>query len=115
MAPPGPTSQAGIGSPVPVKEQPVQTLSTDPVHDTITITHVPEAPELIHADAGNELRWDDHDTDHHITVVKGTCRVLGRRLGAGGYVYAPAGVAHSVQAGAWGCTFFSVASNTTAI
>jgi quercetin dioxygenase-like cupin family protein len=93
----------------------VQTLSTDPAVDTITITHVPAAPELIHADAGAELHWDNRDIDHHITVVKGTCQVLGRRLRAGGYVYVPAGMAHSVTAGAWGCTFFSVASATTAI
>ncbi len=91
------------------------TLSTDPVLDTITITHVPAAPELIHADAGAELRWDSRDTDHHITVVKGTCRVLDRRLTAGGYMYVPAGMAHSVQAGPWGCTFFSVASATTSL
>ncbi len=93
----------------------MQTLSTDPVLDAITITHVPAAPELIHADAGAELRWDSRDTDHHITVVKGTCQVLGGRLKAGGYVYVPAGMSHSVKAGAWGCTFFSVASATTAI
>jgi quercetin dioxygenase-like cupin family protein len=93
----------------------VQALSTDPAVDTITITHVPAAPELIHADAGAELRWDDRDIDHHITVVKGTCRVLGGQLRAGGYVYVPAGMAHSMKAGAWGCTFFSVASATTAI
>ena len=93
----------------------MQALSTDPAVETLTITHVPTAPELIHADAGAELQWDSRDTDHHITVVKGTCRVLGRRLTAGGYMYVPAGMAHSVQAGAWGCTFFSVASATTAI
>jgi len=93
----------------------VQALSTDPAVDTITITHVPVAPELIHADAGAELRWDHHDVDHHITVVKGTCRVLDRQVRAGSYVYVPAGMAHSVKAGAWGCTFFSVASATTAI
>ena len=93
----------------------MQALSTDPAVETLTITHVPTAPELIHADAGAELRWASCDTDHHITVVKGTCVVLGRRLQAGGYVYVPAGIAHEVQAGAWGCTFFSVASATTAI
>jgi quercetin dioxygenase-like cupin family protein len=93
----------------------VQTLSTDPAVDTITITHVPAAPELIHADAGAELRWHSRDIDHHITVVKGTCQVLGRQLRPGGYVYVPAGMAHSVKAGARGCTFFSVASATTAI
>ena len=93
----------------------MQTLSTDPGLDTITITHVPAAPELIQVDPGIELRWEGKDIDHHITVVKGTCRILGRRLQAGGYVYVPAGMSHSVQAGAWGCTFFSVASDTTAI
>ena len=93
----------------------MQALSTDPAVETLTITHVPTAPELIHADAGAELGWDSRDTDHHITVVKGTCRVLGRRLTAGGYMYVPAGMAHSVEAGAWGCTFFSVASATTAL
>ena len=93
----------------------MQTLSTDPAVDTITITHVPAAPELIHADAGAELRWHNHDIDHHITVVKGTCRVLDRQLRAGGYAYVPAGMAHSVRAGAWGCSFFSVASATTAV
>jgi quercetin dioxygenase-like cupin family protein len=90
-------------------------LSTDPAVDTITITHVPTAPELIHADTGAEFRWDSRDTDHHITVVKGTCKVLDRRLTAGGYMYVPAGIAHSLRAGAWGCTFFSVASATTAL
>jgi hypothetical protein len=95
------------------KEKPVQTLSTDLSGDTLTITHVPAAPELLHADAGAELRWDDRDSDHEITVVSGTCRVLGRRLQAGSYAYVPAGMAHSVKAGAWGCTFFSVARATT--
>ena len=58
----------------------MQTLSTDLAGDTLTITHVPTAPELLHADAGAELRWDDRDSDHEITVVSGTCRVLDRRL-----------------------------------
>jgi hypothetical protein len=98
-----------------VKETPVQTLSTDPGVDTLTITHVPAAPEFLHADAGAELHWIDQDSDHEITVVSGTCRLLGRQLHAGSYAYVPAGMAHSVKAGAWGCTFFSVASATTAI
>jgi quercetin dioxygenase-like cupin family protein len=91
----------------------VQTLSTEAV-DTITITHVPVAPELLHADAGAELRWADHATDHQITILRGTCRVLGRQLHAGGSAYIPAGMAYSVKAGTWGCTFFSVTTNTTA-
>jgi len=45
----------------------------------------------------------------------GPSRSGGRRLTAGGYVYVPAGMPHSVQAGAWGCTFFSVASDTRGI
>ena len=93
----------------------MQTLSTDPAVDTITITHVPAGPELLHADAGAEVHWLDRETDHHITVVQGTCRVLDRQLQAGGSAYVPAGMAHSVKAGVWGCTFFSVASATTAV
>ena len=94
----------------------MHTLSTDPAFvDTLMITHVPSAPELVQADAGTELRWSNLDADHHLTVVKGTCRVLGRRLGAGGSVYVPAGMLHSLEAGAWGCTFFSVTSATRAV
>ena len=94
----------------------MQILSTDPaVLDSITITHIPSAPELVHADPGAELRWESRDTDHHLTIVRGTCRVLGRRLQAGGSVYVPAGMDHSLEAGAWGCTFFSVTSATRAI
>src|ERR1044072_1834115 len=103
-------SQPGLRRPDSSKETPVQTLSTDLSGDTLTITHVPAAPELLHADAGAALRWDDRDSDHEITVVSGTCRVLGRRLQAGSYAYIPAGTAHSVQAGTWGCTFSPVAS-----
>ena len=89
----------------------MQRLATDPVvTDTITITHVPGPPELMRLEPGTELRWDHHTSDHHITVVDGTCRVLGRRIQAGGYVYVPAGTGHSVTAGAWGCRFFSVDS-----
>ena len=93
----------------------MQALSTDPAVDTLTITHVPVAPELLHADAGVELRWTDHATDHQITVVRGTCRVLGRRLDAGSYAYIPAGMAYSVKAGSRGCEFFSVATSITAV
>ena len=87
----------------------MRTLVNDPVvADTISVTHVPVVPELMHADAGAELRWDARADDHHIVVVSGTCRVLGRRICAGGTAYLPAGIDHTVAAGAWGCTFFSV-------
>ena len=92
----------------------MQALSNDPAVDTLTITHVPVAPELLHADAGAELSWADHTADHQITVVRGTCRVLGRQLHAGSYAYIPAGMPYSVKAGARGCEFFAVASATTA-
>ncbi|MGH7535400.1 MAG: hypothetical protein ACREMG_07430, partial [Gemmatimonadales bacterium] len=74
----------------------------------------PVAPKLLHADAGTELQWADQDTDHQITIVRGTCSVLGRRLTPGSYAYIPAGMPHSLKAGAWGCTFFSVPTSTTA-
>ena len=92
----------------------MQALSTDPAVDTLTISHVPVAPELVHADAGVELSWADHTTDHQITVVRGTCRVLGRQLHAGSYAFIPAGMPYSVRAGARGCEFFSVGTATTA-
>ena len=94
----------------------MQRLATDAVvTDTITITHVPGAPELLRLEPATEAGWDDHETDHQIIVVDGTCRVLGRRLHAGGSVYVPSGTDHSVKAGAWGCTFFSVESLNRAL
>jgi len=54
-------------------------------------------------------------TDHHIVLLKGTCRVLGRPLHAGGSVYVPAGLEHSVKAGVWGCTFVSIESVNRAV
>ena len=87
----------------------MQTLATDPaVVDTITITHVPAAREIMHVAAGAELHWDSHDTDHHILVMRGTCQVLGRRIEAGASAYVPAGFEHTVKAGAWGCTVLSL-------
>ena len=89
----------------------MQTLATDPVVvDTITITHVPAVREIMHVDAGAELRWDSRDTDHHIIVMRGTCQVLGRRIEAGASAYIPAGVDHTLKAGAWGCTVLSLDS-----
>ena len=87
----------------------MQTLASDPVAvDTITITRITAVPEVLHAEAGAEIRWDDHHADHHVIVLKGTCQVLGRRLFAGGSVFVPAGMDHSVKAGAWGCSFVSM-------
>ena len=94
----------------------MQTVATDALRtDSIIVTHVAEAPEMFRLEPGTERRWDHHETDHHITVVTGTCRVLGRRIEAGGFAYVPAGVDHAVTAGAWGCSFFSVDSATRAV
>jgi quercetin dioxygenase-like cupin family protein len=91
----------------------MRTLVNDAVFaDTLSVTHVPVAPKLMQADAGAELRWDARAVDHHIVVVSGTCRVLGRRISAGGTAYIPAGVDHTLAAGAWGCSFFSVDETT---
>ena len=87
----------------------MQTLATDPVVvDTLTITQAPAAREVYRVDPGTELRWDGYDTDHHIVVVAGTCRILGRRIEAGGSAYIPAGMDHSLRAGTRGCSFLSV-------
>ena len=89
----------------------MRTLATDPVViDTITITRAAAAPELIRAEAGAERRWEHHEADHHIVVVAGSCRVLGHQVYAGASAYVPAGTDHTVKAGVWGCTFFSLAS-----
>jgi quercetin dioxygenase-like cupin family protein len=89
----------------------VRMLVTDlVVTDTITITRVRADPETVRLEAGAELRWEAHDADHHIVVVVGSCRVLGRQVRAGGSAYIPAGIDHTVKAGAWGCTLFSVDS-----
>ena len=86
----------------------MQTLANDTVAvDSLTITRVTAVPETLQVDPGAELRWDDHAADHHIVVIKGTCSVLGRRIGAGGSAFIPAGIDHSVKAGAWGCAFVS--------
>ena len=87
----------------------MRTLVNAPVaSDTISVTHVPVVPEIMHAEAGAELRWEARAADHHLVVLRGTCSVLGRRISAGGSAYIPAGLDHAVRAGAWGCTFFSV-------
>ena len=100
----------------PAKEKSLQTLAIDTVvTDTISVTHVPGAPELMRLAPGVELRWNKPATDHHVVIVDGTGRVLGRRIHAGGSVYVPAGTDHAVKAGAWGCTFFSVESVHQAI
>ena len=86
----------------------MQRLATA-VTDSLTITHAPADPELLDLAPGAELHWDDEGhTDHQIVVTRGTCRVLDRQLHPGASVYVPAGVAHTIRAGAWGCRFFSV-------
>jgi quercetin dioxygenase-like cupin family protein len=92
----------------------MRTLVNDPVAtDTISVTHVPVVPQTMHAQAGAELRWEARPDDHHLVVLRGTCNVFGRRIGAGGSAYIPAGVDHTVRAGAWGCTFYSVDTVTS--
>jgi len=86
----------------------MKTRATDAVQDSLTIIHVPDDPEVLDLEPGAEVLWDGQgETDHHIVVTRGTCRVLGRQLHPGGSVYVPAGVAHSVRAGAWGCVLYS--------
>ncbi len=89
----------------------MQTLASDPVViDPLTITRITAVPEIMQAEAGAEVRWDNHPADHHIIVTKGTCSVLGRHIKVGGSAFVPAGIDHAVKAGAWGCSFFSLDS-----
>ena len=85
------------------------TAATHAVTDSLTIIHVPTDPEFLDLDPGTEVTWDGQSgTDHELVVTSGSCRVLDRQLRPGASVYFPAGVAHSVRAGAWGCKLFSV-------
>lgn len=44
---------------------------------------------------------------HHIWVTSGSCRMVGRDVAAGSYVYIPPGVPHAVDnVGPQGCEFF---------
>jgi len=87
----------------------MSTLAPVAVTDSLTVTHAPTEPELLDLAPGVELLWaDDGPNDHQIVVTRGTCRVLDRQLHPGGSVYVPAGVAHTIRAGAWGCRLFSV-------
>lgn len=91
----------------------MRTLVTDPVvTDSISVTHVPAIRENLRLSAGAELRWNSRDVDHHIMVMGGTCQILGRRIHAGATAYIPAGMAHTVKAGAWGCTLVSLDTTT---
>ena len=94
----------------------MQTLATDVVLDSLTIIHVPADPEVLDLEPGAELNWDGQaSTDHHIVVTRGTCRVLGRQLHPGASVYVPAGMAHTVRAGAWGCKVLSARTAHTEV
>ncbi len=63
---------------------------------------------LMQIDAGAQNpEHTHHGAHHHILVLSGTCRMLGRDVTAGSYVYVPPGVAHSViNDGDEPCTFF---------
>jgi hypothetical protein len=94
----------------------MRTLVTDPVvADSISVTHTPAVRELLQLRAGAELRWDGREADHHIIVMTGTCRVLDRQIHAGASAYVPAGMAHTLRAGAWGCTVLSVDTATVTV
>lgn len=48
-----------------------------------------------------------HGAHHHILMLSGNCRMLGKDVPAGAYVYIPPGVAHeAVNEGDDTCTFF---------
>lgn len=93
----------------------MRTLVTDPVGADSISVHASAVRELLRLDAGAELRWEDRDVDHHIIVMSGTCRILGRQIHAGASAYIPAGMAHTIKAGAWGCTVLSVDTATVTV
>ncbi len=63
---------------------------------------------LMQIDAGAENpEHTHHGAHHHILMLSGSCRMVGRDLPAGSYVYIPPGVPHAaVNDGDEACTFF---------
>ncbi|MDX1621802.1 MAG: cupin domain-containing protein [Nitriliruptorales bacterium] len=56
-----------------------------------------------------DARMDEHvhhGHAHHVWVIEGTPKVLGRELQAGSYAFVPPGVPHSLEGGPEGCQLF---------
>ena len=63
---------------------------------------------LMRVAPGHEMEPHTHlGAHHHILMTQGSCRMMGREVSTGAYVYIPPGVAHGVSdVSADGCTFF---------
>lgn len=63
---------------------------------------------LMQIDAGaSNPEHTHHGAHHHILMLSGSCRMVGRDLTAGSYLYIPPGVAHeATNDSAEPCTFF---------
>lgn len=66
----------------------------------------PEVAGVMSIEAGGNLNTHVHRASHHhMWVLAGTCRVLGRDLGPGSYVHIPSGVDHGIEAPDGRCDF----------
>ena len=63
---------------------------------------------VLRVDGGQRLGEHTHRRhDHHLWVIAGEADILGERLGAGSYVFVPAGLEHDIDTtGTDGCTVF---------
>ena len=68
---------------------------------------------LLTIDGGHQLGLHTHRRHHHhLWVVEGGARVLGRDLGPGSYVHVPSGAEHDIDArGTAGCAVFYLYSD----
>jgi quercetin dioxygenase-like cupin family protein len=64
---------------------------------------------LMRIDAGAHVARHVHvDGQHHVWVAEGVVLFAGKRLDAGSYLHAPAGMSHTMEAEEDGCTLFFV-------
>ena len=62
---------------------------------------------LLWLDPGTHMgEHTHHGHSHHVWVIDGTPKVLGRELGPGSYAFVPPGVPHALSGGQEGCKLF---------
>jgi anti-sigma factor ChrR (cupin superfamily) len=98
--PSGGSSEPVILTPVEIAELPLE-----PLGRLVGVTHRvlwrndTSMAGVLTVEAGKRLGAHTHrQNHHHIWVLDGEPRVLGRQLAPGSYVYVPSGVTHDIEA-----------------
>ena len=81
------------------------------VHVRYLLTTGDSVAGLMRLDCGaHEVRHVHVGGEHHAWIVEGAVRFDGTDLDQGSYLHVPAGMTHTMAAGATGCTLFFVFS-----